>query len=175
MRDKITSITVNYPEGHEPDVVIPKEFMPFRYVIGKDGDNPLVAICMNPSAARDNVSDRTVNRVVKASIDLGYDGWFVVNIYPERATDAALLDEINQGQLEENVKEIKKLLREKNIKEVWGAWGECKYEQLRMGRDALLKMLEEEGVKVFAFQVNASGNPKHPLYLKLEGKEKIYL
>ncbi|MCL2864100.1 MAG: DUF1643 domain-containing protein [Lachnospiraceae bacterium] len=174
-KNKITNLTLTYPTGQEPDTISPTNYQPYRYIIGKTGKNPLVAICMNPSAARDNVSDRTVNRVIQTSIHLGYDGWFVVNIYPERATDAAMLDHFDKNHITENVAQIRQLLKEQNIKEVWGAWGETKYEHLKKGRNALLDMLREESIQIFAYQINSSGNPKHPLYLKIDAKNKVYL
>jgi len=66
------------------------------YIIGKQGLNPLIAICMNPSAARDDKSDRTINRIINISTKLNYDGWIVFNTYPERATDAVNLGKYNE-------------------------------------------------------------------------------
>ena len=172
---KITGIGITYPEGYEPDTFNPDTYESYRYVIGKRGKNPLVAVCMNPSAARDTISDRKVNRVIQASIDFNYDGWFVVNVYPERATDANMLDEYSDTYVESNVKAVRALLHDYKIREVWGAWGNLKYKQLSQGRDALLKMLQEEKVKVFTFHINKSGNPRHPLYLKIQKENKEYL
>ena len=174
-KPKITPNTVPYPKGLEPDTVTPPTYESYRYLIGKRGERPLFAICMNPSAARDNTSDRTVNRVIQASISLGYQGWFVANIYPERATDATMLDELNMQHIEENVRIVQTFLRENNIKEVWGAWGETKQEHLKKGKEAMVSMLKKENIRIFAFQINASGNPKHPLYLKIKVENKMYL
>ena len=92
VKSKVTTIVVNYPENQAPTWVEPRDYKPYRFGLGKLSKNPLVAICMNPSAARDQTSDRTVNRVISASQKLGYDGWVVFNTYPERATDAVNMD-----------------------------------------------------------------------------------
>ena len=65
MKDKITKHLLLYPKGYEPDYLIPSEYSKYRFAIGKLGADPLVAICMNPSAARDESSDRTINRIIR--------------------------------------------------------------------------------------------------------------
>ena len=111
MNNKVTERIVEYPEGQEPNLIIPEEYKAYRYVIGKTGNNPLVAICMNPSAARDNTSDSTVNRIIKISKKLNNDGWIVVNTYPERATDAENMDVFNEDLMSMNVEEIEKFIQ----------------------------------------------------------------
>ena len=173
--EKVTKRTFNYPAGEEPDTIIPKECCKYRYVIGRHGANPLIAICMNPSAARDSASDRTVNKIIISAKQLGYDGWFVINSYPERATDTKNLDKFAPILVENNINEARKLLKLYNVKEVWGAWGDPTCEHITMGCIAMKALLKEMGVKVFAFKINKSGNPKHPLYLKVDASQKVYV
>lgn len=54
MIKKVTSNILKYPSGYEPDYIIPKEYCEYRFALGKHGTNPLVVICMNPSAAKEN-------------------------------------------------------------------------------------------------------------------------
>lgn len=126
MENKVTKKTLAYPKGYEPDYIIPKKYCAYRFILGKRGKNPLVVVCMNPSAARETFSDRTVNRIINISKNLKKDGWIVVNTYPERATKADELDDFKQQLSEKNIKEIKKYIMENNIKEVWVAWGDDK-------------------------------------------------
>ncbi|SOB47606.1 DUF1643 domain-containing protein [Lactococcus carnosus] len=173
---KVTKLVVHYPAGESPDWVEPTHYQAYRFGIGKITRRPLVAICMNPSAARDQSSDRTVNRVISASQKLGYDGWVVFNTYPERATDAVNMDTFDQTLSHENIQVISAFLREHEITEVWGAWGDLKYEALRQGRDAILAVLKAQGIKIFHFaEPTKAGNPRHPLYLKVEAERKRYL
>lgn len=74
MNDKVTKCKFPYTKGQEPDFCNPSSFESYRYAIGKKGKNMLFTVCMNPSAASDEISDKTVNRIINASIQLGYDG-----------------------------------------------------------------------------------------------------
>ena len=53
-----------YKLGEEPNIIILEVHCNFRFVIGKSGCNPLVAICMNPSGADDSLKDATVIRII---------------------------------------------------------------------------------------------------------------
>jgi hypothetical protein len=74
LRGKVTKLHVAYPKKWEPDFCVPKKYCSYRFAIGKKGKNPLICIGMNPSAANDATSDRTVNKVIKNAIANGYDG-----------------------------------------------------------------------------------------------------
>ena len=144
MENKVTKKTLTYPKGYEPDYIIPKEYCEYRFILGKRGQNSLVAICMNPSAARKTFSDRTVNRIINISKSLKKDGWIVFNTYPERATKAVTLDDFKQQWSDQNIKEIKKYIMENNIKEVWVAWGDDNnIESLKKGKQQLQEMLSK--------------------------------
>lgn len=165
MKDKVTKKTLDYPKGYEPNYMVPSEYHTYRFALGKKESSSLVAICMNPSAARETKSDHTINRIIKVSQMLGMDGWMVFNIYPERATDADEMDDFKQDLSDENIKEIKKYLVENNVSEVWGAWGDNKnITALINGKQQLLAMLSEIGVKVYYFgTLTKNGNPRHPI------------
>ena len=165
MIDKITKYSPPYPKGYEPDYIIPTEYSPYRFLLGRKGKNPLVAICMNPSAARETSSDLTINRIIKTSQKLGMEGWIVFNLYPERATNANTMDAFKQNLSNENIWEIRKFLVENNIKEILGAWGDDKnLKPLTKGKQQLITMLTDIDVKVFYFgTLTKSGNPRHPL------------
>lgn len=176
VKSKVTSIIVHYPDGQAPNWANPSAYKPYRFGLGKVSQHPLVAIGMNPSAARDDTSDRTVNRVIAASQKMGYDGWVVFNTYPERATNAADMDAYDAALSQENLEVMADFLVKHDIQEVWGAWGDLKYEALRQGRDAILALLADLNIKIFHFaEPTKAGNPRHPLYLKVEPERKRYL
>jgi hypothetical protein len=164
MNNKVTKNFVNY-RGGKPNLCIPKESSgEYRYILGKEGKNPLVAICMNPSAANLNHSDRTVNKIIKASEELSYDGWIVFNVYPERATKPNDLGDFNEELSNKNINKIIEYIEENKIKEVWGAWGVCSKEPLVKGKKGLLKELKERKIKIFTFaKLTKSGDPVHLL------------
>ncbi len=127
---KVTKIIVTYPEGQQPTMVIPADYQPYRFALGRPGNHSCLIIGMNPSAAREEYSDRTVNKVIKTVRELGYDGWIMTNLYPERATDAKNMDEFDRRLAEENAEQIVALCNKYNIKEVWGAWGDPPHDNL---------------------------------------------
>ncbi|MDR2926841.1 MAG: DUF1643 domain-containing protein [Cytophagaceae bacterium] len=59
-------------------MIIPTDYQPYCFILGRKGGNPLVAVCMNPSAARVEYSDMTINTAISAAEKLGYDGWIVI-------------------------------------------------------------------------------------------------
>ncbi|MDR0481583.1 MAG: DUF1643 domain-containing protein [Cellulomonadaceae bacterium] len=178
MKDHVTPHSVPYPPGEEPDEVVPVQYADYRYVLGRKpraGGVPLVAVCMNPSAARDSVSDRTVNRVIREADARGYDGWFVVNVCPERATDAKnLVPGAHAAWDTQNVHEILDLLDRYAATEVWAAWGASASPRIRRGRDQVVAALRERGTAMWHLgELTKDGHPRHPLYLKngLERRE----
>lgn len=163
MNDKVTKCKFPYPKGQEPDFCNPSRYESYRYAIGKKGKNMLFTVCMNPSAASDEISDKTVNRIINASIQLGYDGWVVLNTYPERATNSAHLDEYNKDLAEMNLAVIREYIAKNEIKEVWGAWGNLNRKALKEGRNSILALFKELDVKVFHFaEPTKNGEPRHP-------------
>ena len=111
MNDKVTKTRPDYPENMEPNLCEPEKNEIYRYLLGRMGKNPLVAICMNPSAANIEYSDRTINRIIKVSEKLGYDSWIIANLYPERATRASELGAYNDEQQEKNIQIIMKIFK----------------------------------------------------------------
>ncbi len=164
MNDKVTKIRPAYPENMEPNLCKPENNEIYRYLLGRLGEKTLVAICMNPSAANMEYSDRTINRIIKVSEKLGYDGWIIANLYPERATRASELGAYNDEQQEENIKIIMNFLKENGIKEVWGAWGDLNHPVLTKSKKKLLSELKKADIKIYTFAaLTKKGEPVHPL------------
>ncbi|MCU9533551.1 DUF1643 domain-containing protein [Streptococcus sp. CSL10205-OR2] len=135
-----------------------------RFLLSRLGQPPLVAVCMNPSAANKSYSDRTINRIINASKKLGYNGWLVANVYPERATNASDLDDFNPDLSEENVQLILEFLIDNGIDEVWGAWGNLGQHSLVKVRNHLLDSFKQNNNCVYSFAPLIKwGQPVHPL------------
>ena len=165
MNTKITTVRPKYPIGQEPDICIPNKYNEYyRFLLGRKGSDPLVVIGMNPSAANEEYSDRTINRIIAVSHKLGKDGWIVANVYPERATNSAHLDDFNMKLAQENCQIILNFLQEYGIREVWGAWGNLNHPSLIEGNRLLLAALAKNNIKVCTFApLTLSGQPVHPL------------
>ena len=165
MKENVTKISPPFPDGESPNYIIPDTYTDYRYALGRIGNNPIVTICMNPSAANEQTSDRTINTIIKISKALNYDGWVVFNLYPERATNASNIVSYNEEWSENNVNIIIDFLIQKNIKEVFGAWGNDNgIESLVKGKQKLLITLKAHNIKVYYFgTLTKSGNPRHIL------------
>lgn len=58
-----------------------------RFVLGEPGSNSLVCVGVNPSTATPEKLDNTLRTVKKLSAVHGFDGWIMLNLYPQRATN----------------------------------------------------------------------------------------
>lgn len=99
-----------------------------RFALGNDaglslGNPPLIALCMNPTYASEQVSDKTINRLIKASSDHGYSGWVMLNLYPEQATDPANLSAYDASLSQDNCDAVEEVIAKYQVTEILGAWG----------------------------------------------------
>lgn len=160
---------IRYPLGHGPDLWCPDpEVETHRFVLGRVAEAsaqapPFISICMNPSFADQTQSDKTVNRLVKASTDNKYHGWLVLNLYPERATNASNLSPYDPNLSKANCDVIERQLRKFAAREILGAWGDLKHPTLQRAKVDVLDTLDRLGVNLFTFdRLTSGGNPRHP-------------
>jgi hypothetical protein len=160
---------IAYPPGHEPDFWSPDpEERTHRFALGNTsrasvGDPPLIAICMNPSYAGHSEADRTVNRLIQASVDNAQSGWVMLNVYPERATDASNLLDYDAGRSAANCAAIEQVLGQYAVSEVLVAWGGLKHATLRRAKRDVLDTLDRLGVRPFTYDgLTTGGDPLHP-------------
>lgn len=176
---------IDYPSGHEPDLWDPNPSQSgYRFAIGNtaratSASPPLIAICMNPSHAREDQSDKTTNRLIQASDDHGYTGWIVLNLYPERSPKPSALSAFDAALSAMNKAAITRVLNRYKTTEALGAWGNLANATLRQAKHDVLPMLAGLGVRVFSFDtLTKEGNPRHPSpqggYLPMLGP-KVYL
>src|ERR1035437_7961250 len=95
-----------------------------RYIIGKEGSNPLVLFTLFPEDHSLAKWGETIKKVVKLSEALDNDGWLIINIYPIKINT---ISDINYGEnmqlVYRNRDEIKELFIKYNVTTVWAAWG----------------------------------------------------
>lgn len=160
---------VLYPQGSKATFWKPEPpHEKHRFVLGDDtgwspGHPPLIALCMNPSRASDLVSDKTINRLIKASIDNGYGGWVMLNLYPERATDPKCLNDYDASLSRDNCAEIEAVIAKYQVTEILGAWGGGLKPTIRAAKRDVLARLTALDVQVFTWDtLTDDGNPRHP-------------
>lgn len=161
---------IAYPVGQEPDFWDPVPGHPgHRFALGRISGStpaapPLIAIGMNPSHAREDQSDKTINRLIKASTDLdSYSGWLMLNLYPERWPKPSALSEYDPELSAANCEAIERVLLHCGATEVLGAWGNIPHRTLKLARVDVLALLNRMGVRMFTLDpLTALGNPRHP-------------
>jgi len=139
-----------------------------RFVLGELGDNNLVVVGVNPSIATIKKLDPTAKRIKKYSEIHGYNGWIIINLYPQIDPN---VDELNNEKNDEliklNLEKIETILKKDDITLV-AAWGEAiewrKYlKDCFRDIDALAKKYNHEW---HCIELTKYGHPCHPLMRK---------
>ena len=155
------------------------EITSVRYVLG-EVFNPtkkkaLICIGINPSTAIPEILDPTLKKVQKYAKDNDeYSAWYMINVYPQRATDPNDMDIAecyNETIHLENIRQTKKLLEGLNCADIWCAWGRniLKRNYLKYCLNDILKtVIEYNEVHLKSFQFvhkkPIAEKPVHPLH-----------
>lgn len=139
-----------------------------RFALGSIGSNTLVVFGVNPSTATDQVFDNTIRRIEGYSRVHGFDGWLMLNLYPQRSTDPrGLHTEIDLALHAENMMHIAEVLALAQNFTLCAAWG-----QVIRERNYLKNCLECINASIDGHewhsigQATKEGHPRHPLYVK---------
>jgi hypothetical protein len=152
------------------NIYIRSENNQYRYALGEtDEDRPIVyCFGINPSTATPEKLDNTVTRVKNIARFNGFNGWCMLNIYPQRATDPNNLDaEVNEIEHIKNKNIIQDLISEGST--VWCAWGNLilKRPYLRNCLMEIFSNVLKQNIRyVTVGGVTSAGHPRHPLYQK---------
>lgn len=143
-----------------------------RYLLGQPGKYNLLVFGVNPSTASPGESnlDPTIRKVRKVAEKEGFDGWIMANLYPLRETDPDKLpDKSDKKLVDNNLKVISAIEKNYTIGKVWAAWGNIIDTQFYLG-DNLYDIQESitDAEWYYRGKLTKDGNPRHPLYLKLE-------
>jgi len=143
----------------------------YRYKLSRIWDNSktmVLFIMLNPSTADANDDDPTIRRCIGFAKSWGFGGIMVGNMFPFRATNPKELKK-NQDKVYDSEVHRKNIEHIQNMKfqcEITvSAWGNPPINKLSIGIN--------EG-ELFCLDLTASGNPKHPLYLKKDLRPKKY-
>tara|TARA_B100001971_G_scaffold204555_1_gene220838 strand:- start:105 stop:647 length:543 start_codon:yes stop_codon:yes gene_type:complete len=154
---------------HLPDIYKNSPYNHARYSLGKTGSNMLITIGVNPNTADDKESDSTTNNVINFSKKKGFDGWLILNPYPQRKKNPKNLDKkINPEYHQENLQEIKKRVSEQNNPTIWCAWGnsiEKRKYLFKCLKDIYLELKEFHVEWIRFGDLTEKDHPHHPLYL----------
>ena len=153
---------------------VPNTYTEYRYLLGTRGENPLICVGVNPSTARPDHLDPTLQSVQRIALNNGYDSFIMMNVYAQRATSPADMDRRFHEALHlENMKAFRYALSLSREKAVWAAWGnivETRPYLLACVRDMARISLEENAAWYHCGPVSKKGHPHHPLYLPASAK-----
>ncbi len=127
-----------------------------------------IFICLNPSTADETVDDPTLTRCIGYAMDWGYGGVVMLNIFACRATkqNDMMRKEYPIGPRND---EILKRYLDMDFTLYLAGWGD--------GGRHLNRGVEVANIfkdKLRCLNVNESGHPTHPLYLKKDLKPIPY-
>lgn len=130
-----------------------------------DESKPFVMfIGLNPSSADENENDNTITRVISMAKHHGYGGVYMVNCFPHISTESAFL--ITDPKTSAFNAYIITQISQK-CKDVVLAWGSAN----RIVNDTdRIKHFRVQFPKARVIWLNKDGNPKHPLYCRIESR-----
>jgi len=141
-----------------------------RFTLFRYWSNPedyACGISMNPSGAAEDVSDPTVDGMVRRARERwGVGAYYQLNVMSIRGTYSSELAKTSVVNLPENDEWIRKIAAKARIVVV--SWGNPGHES---GRGAEVEDILREvcdPAKVFCFGKNKNGSPIHPLYQRID-------
>lgn len=150
-----------------------------RYVLKKEGKNPLIVLGINPSTADDVRPDRTMTRVCGFAERIGFDSFVMVNVYPLRTPQidelpTELNKDLHQKNLSHIVDEISKIENPTILVAHGNSISKKKY--LRTCLQEILNELTKCMTAKFIQlgDLTNEGNPRHPLMARADIEIKEY-
>lgn len=141
-----------------------------RFALVQEGKRTLFVIGLNPSTADSMIPDPTMKAVLRIAEYNHFDGFIMINLYPLRATEPSDLPvTLDQSLHEQNLDEIKKLIKDRPVVDVWLAYGANikKRKYLKCCLSDIVNVFKDYNVNWYYInELTKEGFPKHPLYQK---------
>lgn len=109
--------------NNEQWIYVPSDDSTARFVLGTEGQKPLVCFGINPSIAVPSKLDPTVTRVRNIATRNQFDSWVMLNVYPQISTDPKGIHRVFDPELKSaNERHIEQFLGGRSLT-ILGAWG----------------------------------------------------
>lgn len=137
-----------------------------RYFLRKDGKNNLIIIGVNPSKATHKNSDPTMNKVMGFTERNGFDGFIMLNLYPQRCSNPKNLDKEMRLELhQKNMEIISNIIKDTEKPTILVAFGDVIMSRSYL-KDCLKSIVSLISTKNPQWkqigQPTLLGNPRHP-------------
>lgn len=136
-----------------------------RYLLKKQGDNILVVMWINPSTADDKKPDATMRKVMWFAEKNWYDGFAMINVIPQRATNPNNINSNPDKWLfKKNYEVIENLMESipnpAILLAFWNTIDSQKYFRSWLGE--LVNILKKYNPKFLKIWLTKDWNPLHP-------------
>ena len=152
-------------------VCIPKKDLNIRFLLGQKGNQNLVAIGLNPSKADENRLDPTSKNIKKMAEMNQCDGWYLLNLYPKRATKPSQLSKSpNPVLYKKNIEFINAFLStNKTISKILFCWGNHvdHYPYLKKSSLSIMRILADQNKVCYSLGKTQKNHPMHPSPLNI--------
>ena len=135
-----------------------------RYILGVPGKRNLLVVGLNPNTANEHMLDGTSRNVQRLAAGNGFDGWFLVNLYPLRCPRPQELPKTaNRALLNQNLLEIDQLVRDRDLRDIVLSWGNgvSLRTYLQTSARAIAELVLEHQLQAYYYRKNRTGHPSH--------------
>lgn len=164
----------DYVKGSSAEFSEDKKYRYWLERIWKDDGgliNILNFIMLNPSTADVMQDDNSVRKCTNIAHREGYEGVRILNLFAIRSTDPKLLYESDRPIGPKNDDILTRFINHNDNVLAWGNHGK------HLGRDKIVLSMFRYGWpgKIYCLDINKTGSPKHPLYVRNNIELKPYL
>lgn len=137
----------------------------YRYLLerrwNREEYNDLVFIMLNPSTATELEDDRSVRKCTEIARREGYDGVKILNLFALRSTDPGFMLRHCAPMGEDNDWVTALIVNGRDVVCAWGNHGFHKDRAMEV-----LLLIAKKAKTLYYIEMNKTGMPKHPLYMK---------
>jgi serine/threonine protein phosphatase 1 len=166
-RQQARSLDVIIKEKAKGEILYEGDDDNVRFMLGEAGDNPIICFGINPSRANDVKDDPTISRIKKIAAENNCDGWVMLNLYPQRATNPDdIHQEADKALILKNAVIIRSVFKAYPDALILASWGDA-IKKRNYLKDCLKTIISIDHDRRWVCRggLTAKGNPRHQLYV----------
>ena len=138
-----------------------------RFILGEIGTNTIICFGINPSTANDIKDDPTISKIRKIASENNCDGWIMLNLYPQRATNPNDMHlKADRKLILKNCYVIRSVFNAYPNALTLAAWGNA-IEKRKYLKECLKEIVAVDSDRKWMCRgkLTVKGNPRHQLYV----------